>query len=475
MFFSSERAVSRLSSSALLLMATSGALLFTSCDDLLPKRGAKWVPPEQREAQSPEGQFREARLELMDGKAAAAAARLRKLDARKDIPQPLHNWITLYAGLAELEAGREEEARTVFAKLAERGPFTKDDGPASQRLAEFFVELGEKLSAPGPVPERLASNYDRMNHEAIALYLYALKNENAGDFPEALAFHRQFSTTDLKEKEPWQGYEIHFMYSRRSSLNLLEYEDYIVSTKRALEEGSERTPEQVKRAVDEANKLRERLKRGGKLLASLDKTLDKYRTEVNEKAEMYAADQAADAKALPEAKKKWEKLLSEYLFVDAKQAILEPKFTTEKAREEQEMLAAKTTNLENFKFYLIQELRAVGYTQPITLKDGTVFPGGIESLEETTITLRDKEGTKVVPWKDVTAESIYEMAKSLVTTEEPEDAQGFRKWHLGSFAGFIGKTSEARELLTEAVKLNPSYEPELQMALGWLDETNKNN
>jgi hypothetical protein len=57
------------------------------------------------------------------------------------------------------------------------------------------------------------------------------------------------------------------------------------------------------------------------------------------------------------------------------------------------------------------------------------------------------------------------MAKSLVTDEEAPDAQGFRKWHLGHFAAYIGKAAEARTLLEEAAKLNPAYSEELPMFL----------
>ncbi len=467
-------AASRLSSVTVILMSVSGALLFTACDDLLPKNGKRWMPPEAKETLTPEGQFREARLDLMGGKAAEAAARLRKLDAKTDIPQPLHNWITLYAGLAELEAGREAEARPLFAKLVQRGPFTQDGGAASQRLADFFVDVGRRMSATGTVSERVSSNYDRMSHEAIALYLYALKNENVGDFEEALALHRHFTTSDIREKEPWPGFETHFRHSRKTSMDLVEYEDFIDSTKRALH-GANRpnTPEEAKKAASEAQEIRSRIKRDGKLLTSLDAKLKKFSGEVAERVEMYAESADADAKALPEAKKKWEKLGSEFQFVEAKQAILEPRLTTEKALAEQESLAARMSYLENFKFYLIQELRATGYSQPVTLRDGTTFSGGITSLDDNTVNLKDGDKVKPVPWAEVAPESILSMAKSLVTTEEPEDAQGFRKWHLGSFAGFIGKTAEARMLLTEAAKLNPSYEPDLPLALEWLEGGDK--
>ncbi|MHA3774692.1 hypothetical protein ACXR0O_24480 [Verrucomicrobiota bacterium sgz303538] len=455
-----KSAVSRFPSAALMLMMVPVTLLFSSCDKLLPTSGAKWVPPEQREVQTPDGQFRTARLEIIDGKNAEAAARLRKLDAKNDIPQPMHNWITLYAGLAEMLSGREAEARPLFAKLVERGPFSTEGG--NQKLASFFLDVGKNLSGEEVIPEKVSANYDRMTYEALALFLYAQKDENLGETDESLALYRQFTTSELKGPEPFVGLKTHLLHCRQYANNVLEYEDRVDSAHRALVgKNKSSTPEQGKKTVAGAKEIRSRIKGNSKLLASLDSKLKTLQEELSDQVRVYSEGEEADAKAFPEAKKKWAALTEQYQFIEAKQAILAPKLTGEQAKKEQEIIATKTGYLENFKFYLVQELRVSGYSQPITLKDGTTAPGGIANIDDKTIHVKGKDAVTPVPWAEVSPESIFTVAKSLVTSDEAPDAQGFRKWHLGNFAAFIGKTSEARTLLTEAVKLNPSYEPDL--------------
>ena len=125
---------------------------------------------------------------------------LQKLDARSGVQQPLHNWITVYAGLAELFAGREVEARAVFTRLVQRGAFSEDRG--DRKIVSFFTDLGTRLGAEGPIPGEIARNYDVLNHEALALLLCALKNEAVGSLDEALTFYRRFTTSSSQEAEP---------------------------------------------------------------------------------------------------------------------------------------------------------------------------------------------------------------------------------------------------------------------------------
>ena len=73
-------------------------------------------------------------------------------------------------------------------------------------------------------------------------------------------------------------------------------------------------------------------------------------------------------------------------------------------------------------------------------------------------------------WSEVAPESIFEMAKSLVTPDEDANKAAFRKWHLGNFAALIGKTDEAKALMNEAAKANPQYEPDIA---GMLEPTSK--
>jgi hypothetical protein len=107
----------------------------------------------------------------------------------------------------------------------------------------------------------------------------------------------------------------------------------------------------------------------------------------------------------------------------------------------------------------VLEITAGGYPGSIKLKDGTTISGGVERLDDTHF---DFKNGKKVTWTEVAPESIYEMAKSLISASEEPDKAAFRKWHLGNYAALIGKTEEARALMTEASKITASYAPEIE-------------
>lgn len=455
----SNPALSRLSTAALAVTLLLGTPLLTSCDKLIPK-----VPLENTSKLPPDVLFRDARALIIDGKPAEAAKALRKLDERDDIAQPTHNWVTLYAGLAELLAGHDEESRKVFAKLVERGPFSTEGG--SRKLADFFTEIGQRMSSEGRISSKISSRYERTNYQALALFLYGLKNESVEEFDDAGAFYRQFTTIAPRDPEPWTGFDLQLKSLAYSASRILEYEDLIESAQHALQsETAKSSAEEHEKAVADAKALRKKIKFAGKLTASLDHRMNNLSEKSEKQSEMTAAGAEADAKALPEAKQKWSALAEAFHFQDARSAILEPKLVSAEAKKEQDAIAATTDYLENFKFYLVQEIAASGYTQPLQLKDGASITG-ITKVDDLGAYLKDASGTeKIVPWAQIATESIYTMAKSLITEDEAPDAQGFRKWHLGHFAAYIGKPAEARALLQEAAKLNPAYQEELPMFL----------
>lgn len=394
---------------------------------------------------APELAFSAARMRIIAGNFEDAAESMRNLNARTDLPGAIQDWALAYGGLAELLVGREAEARALFAKLAAG---TKETG----KVANFLRDLGGKMSGDAPVPGSAASQYDRGNHEALALYFFAVKDESLGALDDAVTLYRQFATAQAKGPDLWNGFNVELRKLRDSTADICEYEELVDAATRSRAAGS--GEEAVERAVTEARAVRERLKRESKLLASLD-------AKLGDKKKAMAEQEGADADVFPAAKAKWAELTANYEFGDAMRAIFEPKLTTTKGKKEQEILASRARYLEQFKFYLVLELRNEGYAKPVFLKSGATVEGGIAKMDDTRMYLRDKAGEKAVKWSEISPESIYEMAKSLVTADEEANKASFRKWHLGNYAAFIGKTDEARTLMNEAAKANAQYEPEI--------------
>ena len=423
------------------------ALLFSSCKKGSPTADGKPVPRSEKQG-PPAEVFSAARTLIVDGNFAEAAEKMRRLNARNDVPAALKDWVLIFGGLAELLVDREPDARPLFAQLAERNAGAKESG----KLAPFLYDLGQAMSGDQPVPDKVVSRYDRGNHEALALYLFALKDESFGALEDAVTFYRQFATASAMGPDLWVGFNAQLRKLRDRANDICEYEELVdVATKSraaAADSGA------VERAVSAAKAVRQRIRQEGKLMASLD-------AQLGDKSKVMAEQADADAEVFPAAKAKWVELTEKYEFGEARRAIFEAKLTTDKRKKEQELLASKAGYLEQFKFYLVLEARNDGYAKPVTLKSGATVVGGIARLDDGRVYLRDKDGEKPVPWSAVAPESIFEMAKSLVTPDEDANKASFRKWHLGNFAAFIGKTDEARALLNEAAKANPQYEPEV--------------
>ena len=425
------------------------AFAFTACKKPVPKAATI-----SRDAELPPDRlFTDARTKLDSGKYAEAAEMLRKANAGRGGAASLQDWMLFYGGFAELLNDREAEARPMFATLAERTAPEKEAG----QLARFFSNAGASLGADGPVPTKVVSIYDRSSYEVLALYLFALKNESLDAMDDAMTFYRQFATAPANGPEPWNGFNNQLKKFRAHASNLCEYEEYVEAATRARKASAD--PEVAEEAVLAATEVRARIKQESKLIASLDDRL-KGKTKV------MAVDEGADAKAFPPAKEKYNEAMAKFEFAEARGAIFEPKLKSVKLRREQEALESRAAYLEKFKFYLILEVGTTGYAKPVTLKSGATVPNGIAKFEDTTVELREASGAKAVPWGDVAPESIYAIAKSLVSPTEEPDKAAFRKWHLGNFAAYIGRMDEARTLLNEAAAANPQYAPEIPLLLG---------
>lgn len=432
----------------LMPLSLAGALLFGACKKPAQKGVASTAKKPAAAAKvakmPPEAQFTEARIKISAGDYEGAAEILRALDLPGRAPAHLAHWVTLWLGMAELLAGHEEAARPVFAALAER------TSTESGKLAAFLNDLGNRLSGDAPVSSTIVSSYNRATYEAVAFYLCGLKNEQLGAFSEALTFYRQFTTTRAEGSEPWLGFYAQMQQLRKNALDFCEYEEAVETATRARK--SQDAEAFAAQALEAAKVVRKRIRRESKLLASLDEAL-------GEKSKMTEAQDAADADVLPAAKEKWAALIAQADYAGARQAILEPRVKSQNAIKEQDRLAARTGYLEQFKFFLVLEITAGGYPGPIALKDGTTVTGGVVRLDDTHFEF--KNGKKAT-WTEVAPESIYEMAKSLISASEEPDKAAFRKWHLGNYAALIGKKEEAQALMTEAAKITASYAPEIE-------------
>ncbi len=139
---------------------------------------------------------------LADGRPTEAAEALAKVIAQKP-PQPRLNWASLFEGLALLVADRRSDASAVFAKVENRGPYSKKD--ADKELAGFFVEVARRMQGDGPIDPDDVKVGNAAGFQAVGPFFYGLKNWQIGRFDDSVKLLRQFRQSSPMGKDAWIG------------------------------------------------------------------------------------------------------------------------------------------------------------------------------------------------------------------------------------------------------------------------------
>lgn len=437
------------------------ALLCLPACDQRPKAKAPKTTKKSASAVSPDAVLKKARTQILAGEYAEAAAALKEVQNEPNIRQPLLTWIAFHEGMALMLAGKDAEASEVFAKVEDRGPFSKH--PKDELEANFFINVAHFLRGKNPIPADVAKDYDRWNFEGIAFLLYALKDWNLQQFDDAVALFQQFQTVNPEKMVEWADGPAELkQLQEMAEACVNDYNEYRPASK-LLKEAT--TPEQQQVAVEAARAAREKMKLKTKLTLEIDAALadlgPKVAAVMAEKQRMSDEEQAFDTKELPEAKKKRAELMSKFLFADARQAILDPPFKTEKARDEQQLLAKRTSWLANFKSQLIEDINAKGYAKPLKSKAGAPLPGPIVKADEQQLYIGTPRGPAPMPWSELAQESAFVMGQEYISPDMTPEIVSFRKWHLGVFGSYIGKQEESLKLMKEASEVRAILKEEL--------------
>ena len=406
-----------------------------------------------------EPKFKEARELLVAGKLDEAVKELDKLEETPNVPQPLLNWITLHQGLALLLSGHEAEARPVFAKIEERGVYSHD--PAEEKMANFFTDTAHQLAGQFPVQSSVARNYEKSNHQAIALLLFALKDWQMGKFDEAGPLFRQFHSSSPEAPHQWIADYREFATQYIDAYT--EYHD-ISGKLRAANTVAER-----KEAVMAAKAAREKIQVKGKLASLLDETIAIVEKKIadleKEETEKMAARDAADTKALDEMRTGVEALLQQLKFSEAHALAAAAAVNGEKGRGEQASLVKRTDWLAKFKTTLVTDINAAGYPGPIKRRNGTAVAGAAARANDLGVEVKTPYGGTPALWTDLSLDTLLGMGRYFLKQGKDEGAVADRQWACGVFALFANKQAEGRELLNAAAVAKPGYKEELPQFL----------
>ncbi len=399
--------------------------------------------------------YQAARMLLAGSSGAKAAEAFRGLEAQPNVPQPRLNWISLHAGLAEFLAGRTDQGRAEFAKIAERGAFSAD--PTEQRLADFFVNLAELAAAEKPAPVTAVQELEPEGEESIALLVCALKNWALRDYDSAGPLFEQFNETALPPKAAWVG--------EYKALAAPFIADYVACTAaiKAVKAASNLTAYEKALATVDATTAKLTMPDGmGTRLPALASALrTKIATAKTAESARLAALETTELKTMAEAKTKLLTLCGQLRYAEALATLKAIRLETEPAQRLHASMVMKTEWLARYKATLIGDLVSTGYPEPLIKRNNTQIPGGVRRADEAKVEIVSQFGSVPVPWTEVSPDCLFAMGQSFLRQARTIDKLADRQWQLGVFALFIGKDAQGRDLLISAARAKDEYRAQL--------------
>jgi hypothetical protein len=438
---------------ALVALIAVGALAYKNRDRFLPAKATP-KPVKLVLSEETETKFFEARDRIVGGKFSEASGILTSIDTDK-VPQPTRNWITLQNGLAKLLDGKGAEGRAELAKLEKRGPFTKD--PREEKLANFFVKLGQLGSSEEPAKRDAARDFDPETVEASAYLVLGVKNWTLDAYDDASYLLGEFRSSRPPDNEIWLR-----RYKPLADAYTEAFAAYSMASNAAKEaDGSTERKEAVLKTIAAA---KEKVKNQPGLLAKLTPVETELKKQVDaanaeNRSAMMAAD-AADQKIIDDVKARVEKFNEKLQFADAHQIVFTATVNGEKAQTELDKYFKRTQWVAKFKALLIDDISVTGYPKPVKKKDGTPVAGGFKEADDTQLITPAKVN---VPWNEFDPETLTGIARDFIASTKDPAAVNDRKWALGNFLYTVGKKTEAFPFLKEAAEANPEYKEGLAL------------
>jgi len=394
------------------------------------------------------------RRQLLDGDFAAAQDAFKQLgEQQPPAPQPLRNWITLHEGFSALLAGHLADAQAVFKTLRARGMFSTQT--SNNVLANFFVETGRLLSDEKPLPPGVVKNYSKTNCEALALFIFALKDWELGKFDDANTILSAFILSVPQEPFTWIS-----DYKPIAQKYAGEYAEY-----QKIKEAIAAADTAEKRAAVLTRIKALSAQSHGKMVARLDELQrepeKKDTGQADAAAQRASAQREADAQTLATARAKYASLCASYQFAEARAAVQSAKVSDPDIAQQRDVLVKKADWLVKFKTILINDLNAAGFPETIRKKTGAVVPGGIKKASETQLQAQTPYGFIPIAWQDVSAPTLLAMASYFTKSATSPALAADRNWVSGVFAYESGLTKEARELLAQAAQTKAEYRDQL--------------
>ena len=398
-----------------------------------------------------------ARKQMVGGDPAGAMQALKTLDDTADLTQPFENWITMNEGIAELLRENLSEARGWFRTVVERSHFSSD--PSDAALVNFFSKVSGAMQGGSAIPAAAGTGYALDSEEALAPFLFGLKDWDLGRFEDAGRLFALYISSTPKDPFQWVG--DYKPVAQKYADEEAAYEKVSAAVAAA------NTPETRADALKQVQALKAQVK--GKLSARLS------RMEVELKRKSAALDvtynsqvalsKAQDSTALNDAKRKYAVFCPDLRFSDALAAAQAASVSTPDGVREKDALVKKATWLVQFKNLLIQDINSYGYPDVIVTKTGGRLPDGTKKATEDGVFVQTQFGAVPSPWTMLTPAEILSLAsyyQQTTATSAPQKVPD-RQWLSGVFACEEGLSRDGHTLLVQASQVKDEYKDDLNL------------
>lgn len=396
--------------------------------------------------------YDDARRQLIAGKYDVARTAFTKLGEQAGNRQPILNWIRLHRGLASLLRGYSTQARQAFEEVEKSGRFSAK--PQDAELAKFFVETAHTLAAPNPIPAAGAPGANPKTPQALAIFLFAMKDWQQGDFANGASLLEQFARSESTGALGWIN-----DYKPLAQKYLNDYRVYAEGKARPQNLASVAGLKDALSAVRATASKIQIHSRISEVLKD-DEALLAKRLADEQKSENQALAQAT-REAVGRETPIWEAALAAYRvkvaaydFTGAANAVTAPQLTEAALKTKQQMWMKKAAWLVEWKTQFISDFHRSPVARPVSDTAGIVYKG-IAGADPDRIALTLPYGATSVSWAKVTPKSLLESSTAFIVPGAPDTPD--RQWRCAVFASETGQVNAARDLGDAAAKAKPEY------------------
>jgi len=446
-----EKQQSVLSSIILAMIAFTlilGVILYIYKDKIINRNtGAEDLARQQMEHSynTVEQAMTAVRKQTVAGEDMQALKTLQTLQSRANFTEAVKCSIGLHECIVRLDAGQFWLAGNSIAKLSSSyDPRMNDRNGGGESWRRFLQVLTYLLQTRGEVSDAAMKNWATEQFEPAGLLIGGLKEWDASRFEQASALFQRFLAT--KPKGDWAWIE-DFKPLAQGCMD--DYKTFqVLETLIAIAD----TPEKKATVLKEIPKIKEHLKRHGRLRDELSLYEAVFRIEPVPSPENGSAVSPA---MLSE---RVTRMLEAMQPAEAQKEInttpLVPNDLVVKVS-----LIKKAGYIADLKKLLIEDLNRFNSNRRLARRSGPVLVGRISKVDDAKIEIESDGSVVAVPWSDVMPSTIMVWSDSVAGSPETTS----RIWLSGVYASVAGFSNEAKGRLMRGAELGKQYAKDIPL------------